>query len=410
MLDVGNGSKDGLTNDERQSYMTLWAISAAPISIGDDLTSLDSYGVSLLTNDSVLKIDQEGVAAAPLVAGGTTQVWRAYEPDGSYTVGLFNLGSSSSTVSVNWTDLGFTGSATVTDLWSQSSLGSSTNSFSATLNGHASRLLKVVPASPHAVPSYEGESTANTLTGGAIVQACSGCSGGQSAGFVGNGGTVTFNNVQVNTTGAYTLAINYASGEVRNADMSVNGGTTTFLNFASTGSFSIVKQVDVTVNLKAGANTIEFSNPNGWAPDFDRITLPPQLNLNPTYYEAEVSTNTLAGGARIVTCSACSGGHAIGYIGSGGTLSINGVQASSSGNYVLILDYVDADGGRTVNLSINGATATSIFLAGTNGASWDTSVHRYTTIVALNAGSNTIAFSNSAAYAPDVDRIGISSF
>lgn len=407
-LDVGNGSKDGLTNDERQSYMTLWAISAAPLSVGDDLTSLDSYGVSLLTNDSVLHIDQEGVAAAPLVAGGTTQVWRSYEPDGSYTVALFNLGSASSTVSVNWTDLGFTGSASVTDLWSQSSLGSVSNSFSATLNSHASRLLKVVPSSPNALPSYEGESSANTLSGGAVVQACSGCSGGQSVGFVGNGGVVTFNNIKVNTSTAYTLAIDYASGEVRNANMSVNGGSATFLNFASTGSYSTVKQLSVTVNLKAGTNTIAFSNPNGWAPDFDRITLPPQLNLNPTYYEAEASSNTLAGGARIGSCSACSGGQDVGYIGSGGILTINGIQASSSGNYVLILDYVDADGGRSVNLSINGGTATSIFLAGTNGASWDTSVHRYTTILALNAGSNTITFSNSAAYAPDIDRIGIS--
>ncbi len=391
-LDVGNGGSDGLTNDERQSYMTLWAISAAPISIGDDLTSLDSYGVSLLTNNAVLHVDQEGVAAAPLVPGGTTQVWRAYEPDGSYTVALFNLGSSSSTVSVNWTDLGFTGSATVSDLWSQSSLGSFSNSFSATLNSHASRLLKVIPTSPNAVPSYEGESSANTLTGGAKVGSCSGCSGGQAAGYIGNGGVVTFNGVQVNTTGAYTLTIDYASGEVRNAQMSVNGGTATFLNFANTGSFSTVKQLDVTVNLHAGANTIAFSNPNGWAPDFDRITLPPQLNLSPIYYESEAATNTLTGGARILTCSACSNGQAAGYIGNGGILTINGVQATSSGNYLLIIDYVDADGGRSVNLSVNGATATSIFLAGTNGASWDTSVHRYTTIIALNAGSNTITF------------------
>ena len=28
-LDVGNGTMDGLTNDERQSAMTLWAIAAS---------------------------------------------------------------------------------------------------------------------------------------------------------------------------------------------------------------------------------------------------------------------------------------------------------------------------------------------------------------------------------------------
>jgi len=48
-LDVGNGAIDGLTDDERRSYVTLWAISAAPLYTGDDLTHLDPLGRQLLT-------------------------------------------------------------------------------------------------------------------------------------------------------------------------------------------------------------------------------------------------------------------------------------------------------------------------------------------------------------------------
>ena len=33
-LDVGNGQMDGITDAERQSYMTLWAIEAAPLFTG----------------------------------------------------------------------------------------------------------------------------------------------------------------------------------------------------------------------------------------------------------------------------------------------------------------------------------------------------------------------------------------
>ena len=44
-LNVGNGAMDGLTEDERQSYMTLWAISTSPLYIGDDMTRLDTYGL-----------------------------------------------------------------------------------------------------------------------------------------------------------------------------------------------------------------------------------------------------------------------------------------------------------------------------------------------------------------------------
>jgi hypothetical protein len=57
-LDVGNGQMDGLTKAERQSYATLWAIAKSPLYTGDDLTRLDSYGLSLLTNREVIAIDQ----------------------------------------------------------------------------------------------------------------------------------------------------------------------------------------------------------------------------------------------------------------------------------------------------------------------------------------------------------------
>jgi alpha-galactosidase len=161
-LDVGNGARDGLTNDERQSYMTLWAIESAPLSIGDNLTSLDSYGLSLLTNSEVIAVDQAGHQAHPISQASSQQVWFANNGDGSYTVALFNLGGSTATVSVNWSSLGFSGAASVRDLWSHTNLGTVTNSFSATLNTHASRLLKVTPgsvATPTPTPTHTPTST-----------------------------------------------------------------------------------------------------------------------------------------------------------------------------------------------------------------------------------------------------------
>ena len=90
-LDVGNGQMDGITDTERQTYMTLWAIEAAPLFTGDDLTKLDAYGKSLLTNDEVIAIDQAGVPARPVSTATPQQVWSATLPDGSTVVALFNL-------------------------------------------------------------------------------------------------------------------------------------------------------------------------------------------------------------------------------------------------------------------------------------------------------------------------------
>lgn len=43
------------------------------------------------------------------------------------------------------------------------------------------------------------------------------------------------------------------------------------MQFTPTGSFSTVGTLTIMLALSAGSNTIEFSNPSAYAPDFDRI-------------------------------------------------------------------------------------------------------------------------------------------
>jgi len=146
------------------------------------------------------------------------------------------------------------------------------------------------PNAPSPCPSYEAESSDNTLTGGAVIQSCPTCSGGADVGFVGNNsGTLQFNGVTANATDRYTVTIYYTNGDaVRYAILSVNGSAGTPVSFPSTGSFQTVGSVEVTVSLNAGSNnTLNFSNPivGYWAPDFDRIvmncTIPPPATLRP---------------------------------------------------------------------------------------------------------------------------------
>ncbi|WP_370084176.1 RICIN domain-containing protein [Streptacidiphilus sp. MAP12-16] len=144
-VEVGNGSNDGLTPDERQSQLTLWAISGAPLLLGTDLTHLDSADLALLGNDEVVAVDQAGHPARPVDRLTQQQVWSAPNGDGSYTVALFNLTGSSAPVTARWTDVGFSGSATMHDLWSHTDLGSAAGSFTATINPHGVRLLRVTP-------------------------------------------------------------------------------------------------------------------------------------------------------------------------------------------------------------------------------------------------------------------------
>ncbi|WP_168735464.1 DUF4832 domain-containing protein [Cohnella fermenti] len=123
-------------------------------------------------------------------------------------------------------------------------------------------------------------------------------------------------------------------------------------------------------------------------------------------YEAEASGNTLAGGAATSACSTCSGGSKVGYVGNNaGTLQFNGVSASAAGTYTLTISYLNGDAARSAQMSVNGGAATAISFPNTGG--WST-VGTVETSVQLNAGNNTIKWSNTGGWAPDFDRIQLS--
>lgn len=145
-IEVGNGSNDGLTLDERKTQLTFWAIENSNLTLGVDLTNLDSTDLGLLTNSEVLAVDQAGHPARAVDRATSLQAWYAPNGDGSYTVALFNLTGSAATVSVNWQDIGFTGSsAAVHDDWSHTDLGTFATGYSASLPTHGTALLKVTP-------------------------------------------------------------------------------------------------------------------------------------------------------------------------------------------------------------------------------------------------------------------------
>ncbi|MEV6942824.1 carbohydrate-binding protein [Streptomyces sp. NPDC051172] len=275
-VDVGNGAMDGLTKAERQSYMTLWAIDKSPLFTGDDLTRLDSYGLSLLTNEEVIAVDQNtSPVARPVTPMGDQQVWGTRNPDGTYTVALFNLGDSPAAVTADWASFGFTGAAAVRDLWNHQDLGTYKNRITSTLPAHGSRLFTVKPGgAPLATNRYEAESGNNTLTGNASVASCDACSGGKKVGNLYLDSKLQFNDITVKKDGIYTVNVAYVSGDARSVSVYSNSGHGTSLKFPSTGDWSTVETVSVQLALKAGSNTITFDSGWDYSPDIDRIDVP----------------------------------------------------------------------------------------------------------------------------------------
>ncbi|WNV84265.1 glycoside hydrolase family 27 protein [Umezawaea sp. Da 62-37] len=270
-LDVGNGRMDGITPDERRSYMTLWSIAAAPLYTGDDVTKLDELGEQLLTNPEVLAVNQQGRPAKPVEEGVDQQTWWVENTDGSFTVALFNLASTPKAVQGRWSDLGLSGAGRVRDLWARKDIGTFGGGYGAVLPPHGSRLFKVTPAQRSG--GIEAES--GRIGGRAAVRDCAGCSGGRKVGDLYQGGSVEFRDVRVPRAGTYRLAASYLSGDPRWFGVTVNDAPAVWAEFPATADWNTAAAHELVVNLKAGTNTVVFDSGAGYAPDLDRIDISP---------------------------------------------------------------------------------------------------------------------------------------
>jgi alpha-galactosidase len=137
-----------LTPDEQYTHISLWCLLSAPLLIGCDLTRLDDFTTSLLTNDEVLAVDQDrlGKAALPLYNKGNIRYWVKPLADGSKAAGIFNLGGEKREITVALTDLGLkNGKYRTRDLWRQEDLGTFDESIKVKVPSHGVVLMKFTP-------------------------------------------------------------------------------------------------------------------------------------------------------------------------------------------------------------------------------------------------------------------------
>jgi len=91
----GEGLRDSrLRADEQYTHVSQWALLAAPLMIGGDLSCVDEFTLNLLCNNEVIAVDQDplGKQASCLWEDETLQVWGRPLSDGSFAAGIFNMG------------------------------------------------------------------------------------------------------------------------------------------------------------------------------------------------------------------------------------------------------------------------------------------------------------------------------
>ena len=148
MLEVGNGT---LTPIESRSHFSFWALFAAPLMAGNDLTTATPETMAILTNREVIAIDQDplGMQGRKVWDNGPQEVWMKPLADGSRAVILFNRGTAAGGITVNWEDIGLAPRtmAKVRDLWTKTDAPAPVaGKYRAMVDPHGVVMLRITPS------------------------------------------------------------------------------------------------------------------------------------------------------------------------------------------------------------------------------------------------------------------------
>lgn len=137
-----------LTPNEQYTQVSLWSLVAAPLIFSGDITRLDDFTLSLLTNDEIIEVDQDalGKPGYRISKVGDAEVWIRQIVDGSHAVGLFNRSQKDMNITAFWKDLGISGKQKVRDLWRQEDIGGFNDKFTIGVPAHGVVMVRMWPS------------------------------------------------------------------------------------------------------------------------------------------------------------------------------------------------------------------------------------------------------------------------
>jgi alpha-galactosidase len=149
----GDARQSMLTSDEEKTEYTLWSMARSPLILGANLTKLDAYTRSLITNQTLLFIDQSSSFSRPVEATSlptgfeNARVWRAtINTPGARGYAeyfaFFNLDSKPVTLRATWKQLGLDNEKhAAEDAWTMET-GKPSKDVSVTLPPHGSTVVE----------------------------------------------------------------------------------------------------------------------------------------------------------------------------------------------------------------------------------------------------------------------------
>ncbi len=139
-----NERPTNFTKDEQVTMMSLWSIFRSPMMIGAELTLLDDWTLSLLTNKDVLDLLKEDWSAKQYSKDKTSAIWYSdNKTTGQRCIGLFNLSEESMTITIPETLLeGAFASKKGTELWTGDIYEKENGHIECTIPAHGAKLIR----------------------------------------------------------------------------------------------------------------------------------------------------------------------------------------------------------------------------------------------------------------------------
>jgi alpha-galactosidase len=144
MLEVGNG---GMTDTEYRAHFSLWAMLAAPLIAGNDLSDMSAATKAILLNSDVIAVDQDalGRQGHRVSKDGDYEVWARPLSNGDTAVILLNRSATAHTMTADWSVLSLPAKADVKDLWSKGVKKGVKGGYTAEVPSHGVVMIRVTP-------------------------------------------------------------------------------------------------------------------------------------------------------------------------------------------------------------------------------------------------------------------------
>ncbi|MBE5992694.1 MAG: alpha-galactosidase, partial [Paenibacillaceae bacterium] len=147
MLGKGFGEErlTRFTKDEQITMMSLWCIFRSPLMIGAELTRLDEWTKTLLTNPDVLALLSDDCKTIQLARDGKHCIWHSSnQKSGSHYLAVFNLLEEEREVVISagllekedWNGICFT------ELWTGESFTNASKDLVLKVPGHGARICR----------------------------------------------------------------------------------------------------------------------------------------------------------------------------------------------------------------------------------------------------------------------------